>query len=347
MIEIYFSGKMLFEFKDKNIVQIAGLNEESKRLIVDIYYKVFKGYKFSEVDMEGMNGYYPEIKKDGQIIKKDNNIVIKLTDINDIMEQLSIKSDSILLKYLLSLGGELPVSRALNKVEENLMELSIELDRLIQNKIDMDNVSIITEVSGVDLKKVIKSFVDVNFIDYKNKKKPLWLFKDKDLINLFLNYTRLILEKDNNFIIIIDGIDARIGLDVYKYFIDKLYLLSEKYSNLNIWLIPKTCDGVWVNYEIFDNTYIISDKLITFEDFDITYESICRNYPDNNLPTRFQVLEVLLKILPFHYADKTYLQTKETVILQVFLKLQDNEPLKIKESGLSHLETNFLTSINR
>lgn len=345
MIEINFSGEKIFEFKDSSFIQMLGLNEELKRLVIDIYIKIFSGYKFSDIDMEAMNGYYPEVKKDGKVLKKDDNIVIKLSSIDDFIEQLQVKSDSIFFKYLLSLNKELSISKELSKIEESLMGLSIELDKFIDNKMSLEDFSIMTNVYGVDLKKIIKSFIDISYIDQRNHRKALWLLRDKEIINLFLSTARLLIEENNNITVIIDGLDTKIGLKTYTYFIDKLYDLVKEFPNFKIWLIPKTENGILLNYEIFDSTYILSDEIIPMGDFDITYESICRNYPDNNLPTRFQVLEALLKLFSFHHSEKTYWASKETVILQVFLNLIDKSPIKFENPELSNLEIKFLTSL--
>lgn len=345
MIEINFGGEKIFEYKDNSFIQITGLNEELKRLILDIYLKIFSGYKFSEVDMEAMNGYYPEIKKQGKILKKDDITVIKLSSFEDIIEHLQVKNDSILFKYLISLGSELSTNKAINKVEESLFELSIVLDELINNKIPVENLNVMTNVHGIEFKKIIKTFIDIDFIDIKNQRKPLWLLKDKELLDFFLNITELIIEKNNNVMIIIDGLDIRLDLGVYNYFIDKLYDLTEKHSGFKMWLIPRTEKGVRLDYTIFKNTYILNDSIMSMGDFDSTYESICRNYPDNNTPTRFQVLKTLLRLFPFHYNDKTHRLSKETVILQVFLKLLDEIPIKLENVGLSNLENNFLISL--
>ncbi|HAE91200.1 MAG TPA: hypothetical protein DCG60_00890 [Tissierella sp.] len=347
MIEINFSGKKLFEFKDSGFIQILGLDEELKRLIIDIYIKIFSGYKFSDVDIEAMNGYYPEVKKDEKVLKKDDNIVIKLSSIDDFIEQLQVKNDSTFFKYLLSLNKELSINTALSKVEESLMGLSIELDKFIDDKMSLEDFSIMTNVYGVDLKKIIKSFIDIDFIDQHNHRKALWLLNDKDIINLFLSTIRLLIEENNNVTVIIDGLDTKIGLKTYTYFKNKLYCLAEEYPNFKIWLIPKTESGIWLNYEIFDSTYILSDEIIPMGDFDITYESICRSYPDNNLPTRFQVLEALLKLFSFHHSEKTYWPSKETIILQVFLNLLDKGSIRLENPELSNLETKFLTSFIR
>lgn len=347
MIDINFSGEKIFEFKDSSIIQITGLNEELKRLIVDIYMKIFSGYKFSDVDMEAMNGYYPEIKDEGKILKKDDITVIKLSSIEDIVEQLQVKNDSILFKYLLSLGNELSTIKAINKVEESLIELCIGLDELIKNKISMENLSVMTNVYGIEFKKIIKSFINIDFIELSNQRKPLWLLKHKELIDLFLNTIKLIIEKDNNVIVIIDGLDVKIELGVYNYLIGKLYELTEEHSNFKIWLIPKTENGIRLDYKIFENTYILNESIVPMGDFDSTYESICRNYPDNNLPTKMQVLRTLLRLFSFHHSDKLYRLSKETVILQIFLKLLDEEPIKLENTELSNLETNFLTSFKR
>lgn len=344
MIKINFSGKKIFEFKDNNFIQIIGCNEDLKRLIVDVYLKVFNGYRFLDIDMEGMNGYYPEIIKEEKALKKDDIKVIKLSTIEDIVVQLQVKSDSILLKYLLSLSKELPINKALSEIEIGLTELSVELDKLIESTISIGDVSVVTNISDIDFKKITKSFIDIDFMDQYNQIKPLWLLKDIELINLFLNVIRLTIKENNNVTTIIDGLDIRLGLETYNYFIDRLYGLTKEYSNFKIWLIPKTKEGVRIDYEVFEDTYILNDNTVSLGDFDTTYESICRNYPDNNIPTKIQVLNSILKLFPFHYKDKKYYLSKETVILQIFLKLLDESPIRIENTQLSNLETKFLTS---
>lgn len=345
MIEINFSGKKIFEFKDNSFIQITGWNEELKRLIVNIYFKIFNGYKFSDIDMEAMNGHYPEVTKEGRVFKKDDIIVIRISSIDDILQELQIKNNSVLFKYLLSLGKELSINRVLSKVEESLTELSIELDELMKEKIAVGDIAIITNIHGIDFKKIANTFIGVEFIDFYNQRKPLWLLKDREVINLFLNIIGLIIEENNNVTVIIDGLDIGIGLETYNYFTNKLYDLTEEYFNFKTWLIPKTKEGIRLDYKIFENTYILNDNVVSLGNFDITYESICRNYPDNNLPTKTQVMESLLKLFPFHHSNKDYFPSKEIVILQVFLKLLHENPVRVNNTGLSSLETKFLTSL--
>ncbi len=344
MIEINFSGKKIFEFKDNNIIQIIGRNEDLKRLIVSIYSRVFNGYKFSDIDMEGMNGYYPEITWEGKILKKDDIKIIKLSSVEDIVGQLQVKNNSILLKYLFSLSEKLSINRVLGEIEVGLSKLSVELDRIIKNAISIGDISMVTNVSDIAFKKIIKSFIDIDFINQNNQIKPLWLLKDIEFIDLFLNVIRLTIEGNNNVTVIIDGLDTRLGLGTYHYFIDKLYELIKEHFNFKIWLMPKTEEGVRADYEIFENTYILNDNVISLGNFDITYESICRNYPDNNLPTKTQVLKSILKLFPFHCENRKYYLSKEIVILQVFLKLLDENPIRVENAQLSNLETKFLAS---
>lgn len=344
MIDINFKGKKIFEFKDTNFIQIVGHNEELKRLIIDIYLKIFNGYKFSDTDIEAMNGYYPEIIKEEYTFKKGDITVIKISNRDDIINQLQVKNKSILFKYLISLEENVSISRTLYKVEESLAELSIKLDKLIEYKFSSKDASITSGICDVALKNIIKSFIDIDFIDQHNQVKPLWLLTDNELISLLLNVIELIIKENNKVTLIIDGLDIEIMLETYNYFINKLYNLSKKHSNFKIWLIPKSEKGVKIDYSIFENTYVLNNSIISIGSFDTTYESICRNYPNNNLPTKSEVLKSLLRLFPFHYDEKFYNLSKETVILQVFLKLLNERPIRLENAELSNLETKFLTN---
>lgn len=89
------------------------------------YTKIFSGYKFSDTDIEAMNGYYPEIIESGKPLKKKDVFVIRLTNVNDIIEQLSTKKNSILMKNVLGLNNNIIVSELIGRLEEVLIELSV------------------------------------------------------------------------------------------------------------------------------------------------------------------------------------------------------------------------------
>lgn len=345
MIEINFRGSNIFSFKDENLIQILGKNEELKRLVIDIYLKIFNGYKFSDIDMEAMKGFYPEIIRENEILKKNDMSVIRISNIEDIFKELQINKGSVLLEYILSLSNDLSIVSTLDKFEESLLRLSIELDKQIEKDISSENLSIETEFSGIDFKKIITSFIKINFITDNNLRKPLWLLEEIELLDLFLDVIKLLINNKKSITLIIDGLDIRLDVKEYNYFIREINLLSEENSNFKVWLLPKSENGILVDYNVFNNTYIFNKEIMPMGDFDEAYESICRNYPDNNLPSRQKVLFSLLKLLPFYNEDNIYHFSKEVVILQIFFKLLDWEPMNVENKGLSKLETNFLTSI--
>lgn len=347
MIEIGFAGKDIFKYKDDSLIQLVGLNQELKNLIVEIYLKILDGYKFTDEDMEAMKGFYPTVKKQGQALKKNDISVIKISQIEDIIGELQVKNGSTLLKYLTSLNDDMDICNSLIKVEESFIELSIIIDQLLGEKISAEDISIKTDICNINFKKIITTFIEVGFSNENDEKKPLWLMRNRELIDLFLEVIKIVIEKDENITIIIDGLDIRLETDVYNYFIEKLYKLTNEYYNFKVWLIPKTVEGVWKDYHTFSNTYILNEDIKSMGDFETAYESICRNYPSNNIPTEKEVLKVLLELYSFHKKDQLYNFSKEAVILEVFLKLLDEPPLNIVNSTLTDLEIKFLTSNRR
>lgn len=347
MNEIYFKGLKIFEFDDDSAIQIIGSNNYLIRIILDVYCKIFSGYRFSDLDIEAMNGYYPEVRENGKILKKNDIIVIRLSETEDILDELTTKKGSILMEYLLSLNIELSINEVIEKVDKSLIELSICIDNLIKEKLATTDIFVKTEINEINLDKIIKSFIDTNFVNAVEERIPLWLLEDSQVVDLFINIIELILEEGKKTRVIIDRLDSKMEVREYEKLVRILFELTEKYSNFGIWIIPSSEKGVFVDYRIFNNTYIVNEDIIKLGDFDITYESICRNYPDNNIPEKQEVLSSLLQKLPFHTKGKQYLPTKETIITLIFLKLLGEENIgEIKNINLSKLEYNFLTSFN-
>lgn len=345
MKEIYFKGSKIFEFNDDNAIQIIGTNNYLIRTVSDIYHKIFNGYRFSDIDIEAMNGYYPEVRENGKVLKKNDIVTIRLSGMEDILEQLMVKRNSILVKYISSLSSDLLISKVMEKIDRTLVELSICIDNLIEEKLSTRDMSIKTDINDINLDKIVNNFMDINFANLNGERIPLWLLKDSQLVDLFINIMELILEGGKTTKVIIDKLDSKMEIKEYKKLVSTLFDLTEKYSNFGIWIIPSTEKGVFVDYRIFDNTYIFNEEIIKLGDFEITYESICRNYPDNNIPGKKEVLRSLLQHFPFHTQEKEYLPTKETIIMFVFLKLLgEEEAVDVKISELSKLEYNFLTS---
>ncbi len=343
MKEIFFKGVKIFEFNDDKVIQIVGSNNYLIRVITEIYHKVFTGYRFSDIDIEAMNGYYPEIRENGKVLKKNDILVIKTSDIEDILDQLTIKRNSVLTQYILSLNNNLLISKSLENIDQSLTELSILIDEFMKEKIATEELHIKTDVVNINLDKIIKTFIDINFLNQYEERTPLWLLDDYQAIDLFLNIIKIILEDGKKTKIIIDKIDSKIDINNYKMLIKELFNLTEEYSNLGLWIIPGSKEGVLVDYKVFNNTYIINEEVTVLRDFELTYESICRNYPSNDVPTRKEVLVSLMKLLPFHKEEKEYLFTKEAIIISIFLKLLGAEDkIKVKEHELSRLEYNFL-----
>lgn len=347
MKEIYVKGSKLFEFKDENAIQIVGRNIELITMIIDIYYKVFNGYKFTDVDVEAMGGYYPEVIKNGQSLKKKDMFLIKLSNMNDMIDQLTRNKTSILMKNILYLKDNMLVNELLIDIEERLTKLSIQIDELLDDKMKMEDISIKNDVYNMNFKNIVKNFIDVNFIRDNSDRVPSWLLDENESIDLFINLIKLVIDLGEEITIIVDRIDSQMNILNYRRLIKKLYKLTEQNSNFKIWIVPSTSEGVFLDYTIFKNTYIISDEITKLGDFTTTYESICRNYPDNNIPKEEEVLRSLLQFLPFYNEEHQYYPTREVIIMSIFQKLLgDKEDIILEYSQLSRLEKKFLTKLN-
>ncbi len=348
MKEVYFKGTKIFEFQDENVMQIMGENRYLIRLIVEIFYRILNGYKFSDTDIEAMNGYYPEVIENGETLKKNDILVIKISEWKDILEQMTTKKNSILMNYILSLSGDLEINKATEEIEKSLIELSLSIDNIIKNNLLTTELFVETSTKNINFKKLINSFINIDYVNKIEERIPLWLFNECEAVNLFIKITDLALENGKESRMIIDMLDSKLEIKQYNYLIKKLIDLTEKHSNFGVWIIPSSEKGVLVDYSIFNSTYIVNDDMIKLGDFHITYESICRNYPDNKAPTEKEVLKALLTLFPFHRPEKSYQLTRETVIMFVFLDLLGKERgVVVNKDHLTQLEYNFLINTDK
>lgn len=349
MKEIFFKGRKIFEFDDSNGIQVIGSNTYFITLIVDIYMKVFNGYRYSDIDIDAMNGYYPEVREDGEILTKKELSVIQISDLEDVINQLTLKKNSILMKNILSFGSEIDISNSIRKLEEILIELSILIDRLLESRLDLDKISIKGYVDNVNYNKIVDTFLNFNFsIGDSDDRIPSWLLDESQSIDLLINLLNLLIESGDTITVIVDRLDAKLEYDNYHKLINELYELCVKNSNFNIWLIPSTKEGVLLDYYLFKNTFIVNEEAFKLGDFDTTYESICRSYPDNNYPSKEEVLTALLQYYPFHNRNTVYTLNKELISMSVFMELLgENKDINILRDDLTTLEMNFLTNNNQ
>ncbi len=144
-----------------------GNNNYLTRTVSDVYYKVFSGYRFSEIDIEAMNGYYPEVRENGRALKKNDLIVIRLSDVEDLLEQFTIKRNSILEKHILSFNDNILINGSIEQIDRALVELSLCIDNLVEESLSTKDMFIRTEVNDINLDKIIKKFYRYKFCKHR------------------------------------------------------------------------------------------------------------------------------------------------------------------------------------
>lgn len=348
MTEIRANGKTILNIKENNIIQILGNNLELKKKIINIIDQTFEGYKYSYIDIDYMDGFYPEIlRKDRTKYKKKDRLFLRLSSIDDVLDEFKLGSGSLLLNYINSITDDIEIALYLDKVEEALLNLSNALDNNLNKKFENENIFLNTVLSNMDMKDITKTFYEVNYSDPNKKLKPLWLFKEEEVISLFISIMISMIEGKEDILLVLDGIDSEMSNRGYDMFISKLLGLLEVYPNLEILSLPKNEFGVIMNKEVFSNTYILNEEVIELREFDMTYDIICDHYPDLIYPTEEQVMYALLILYPNINRDILYSSSVETIILQIFLNLLDEDNVKVENSSLSRLEINFLTSLSK
>lgn len=330
-----FKGESIFRFSRDENMQIIGSNIDLKNLIVDLLKRLANKYRFKQVDMEAMDNQYPYIELNGEeSLVKPNFLVVD--NLLDIVEHLSKNKNSLLEKNILKLENKLEVAKLLELLEDEFLRFIYSFENIINDLLGLRESQIDLSLKKFSLKEIYNKFMDLNYLQNKIHK-PLWLMEEKTIVDIFFRLLELV---DEEYIIVLRNLD--VNLQGYKSFLEEILDISRRNLNLKIWNMPSLDQGIILEDYYFDKTVVLGRDEIYLENFDLTYESICRNYPSNKYPEREQVLEAILYGLNRDFFKEKYPKTANNLIFSIFMKLNDIDIKFEKLIDLDKMEENYL-----
>lgn len=344
-MEIKCNNAKLFEYEEENFLQLLGDNKDRIKDIVKIYSDYFSNAKYTDLEIMSWQHGLPEVVIDGTKISRTRKEVLVLSSAEDIYRQMSLVKDSLLSEYLDNFAGNMELARKMEALEDLLLEYALDLESLIQ--LNGYALKIKVDAEGVNFKSLLKNFLDFSICREGDilSQEP-WQHKMKEVVDIFVEM--LILqsrERECDTDIILNRLDVHLEDKVYKTLLESLKKESELNSKIHVWNIPENETNYLTDEESFEKTYVVKDNNYELGSFASSYESICRNYPDNNYPNEDMVKEAIIKKFPNHNSSKAYALSKELIILKLYLDLmQIDSKIKIDHSKVTDLELNFLTA---
>lgn len=339
---------VLFEYYENSFIQLLGNNREHICRTVNFFKKYFSRKRYSENELEYCGGNEPEITVDGEIMAKNRKKVIVLSSMEDLIEQLKFKKDSLLYSYYSEiLTVSLESSDYIHRIKNVMEEYEAYIDGNIFQKFKFIKPDIYLKEISADT--VLKHFYDLKYTDENCQSFELYQYEHSDVIDIFLILIENIdLDESSEIEILLYGLDNYLNTDSYNKFLNSLMEISKKRKNLNIWNIPFRSENILISKEAFENSYVFKKEVYKMEDFELTYSSICLNYPSCKNPDKDEVIEVLLKYYPHFNQEETVFKNRKTVILKVFLELlNENCEIKLDDKNIDELEEAYLSDLKK
>ena len=109
--------------------QIIGQNQQLKYYMWQIFMWYFDGKKYSEEDLSLFNQEEPEILCEGKSLKRNSFSVISISDIQDLLEQMSYKRGTVACDFLKLHLNTVDVMTEVDEINDKLDKISLTVNR--------------------------------------------------------------------------------------------------------------------------------------------------------------------------------------------------------------------------
>ncbi|MDD6401975.1 MAG: CRISPR-associated protein Csn2-St [Lachnospiraceae bacterium] len=255
-----------YDINVEKITQLCGQNVYKKNCIIDVISKYFSGEKYHE---------YEEVRNDnilidGNVIGRKNKICYRISNINDLIYEISINKNSILSKYIKIQLNDFDSQFELEQIDNILTKLFSKLNYDIANSIgDIELTYRLSALWDMVQKTQVES-IDGNYIENKSAFQLLQIF-----INIIKNIQST---NPESMILIFENIDHIISKKEYRDIISLCDLLTKEYDIS--FVFSTSLDGyVFVSEEVIEGINVINDEIFSFPELVHIQQYVNDNYP--------------------------------------------------------------------
>lgn len=298
--------------------QIVGLNQELKYYIWLLLNWYFGGKKYTENDLSLFGFEEPIIQSEEKILNRKEFKLITIERAEDLHEQLSFKKGTIAYEYLLQILNRLELTSHIEKLNDTLEHLSIEINKTAQVEVKdvLYKVDVVDFVKETVIKNHLIQLVEREGVVVSNE----LIGNERKFLILLAMLERILEESPDKYLLLIKNADEYISKRNYQQIVERIIRDSDVYGNLFVLNFITIVGSIALLPHLVECINIIGDHIESLPELDFIYSRYRKHYPLSDVPSEEQFRESLSKICSF-------LITKE--IGEFSFSVEDKVTLKV------------------
>ncbi len=298
--------------------QIVGLNQELKYYIWLLLNWYFGGKKYTENDLSLFDFEEPIIQSEEKILNRKEFKLITIERAEDLHEQLSFKKGTIAYEYLLQILNRVELTSHIEKLNDTLEQLSIEINKTAQVEVKdvLYKIDVVDFVKETIIKNHLIQLVEREGVVVSNE----LIDNDRKFLILLAMLERILEESPDKYLLLIKNADEYISKRNYQQIVERIIRDSDVYGNLFVLNFITIVGSIALLPHLVECINIIGDHIESLPELDFIYSRYRKHYPLSDVPSEEQFRESLSKICSF-------LITKE--IGEFSFSVEDKVTLKV------------------
>lgn len=301
--------------------QIIGQNQQLKYYMWQLLMWYFDGKKYSEEDLSLFNQEEPEILSDGKVLKRKDFKVISISDIQDLLEQMSYKKGTVAFDFMKLKLDTIDVMTEVDGINDRLDRISLTVNQNLN--LSIDNVTYHTESCLVTSEQLLSKYFQPYF-NYQEKNIAFEFVNNETKVMFLLKMIKEKLKNDTgNILLVFKNMDDYLDYSSFIRICESITQITSEFPNFYCTIFPSNESYLYVTKETIESVTIVSDYIESLYDLDFMYERFVGRYPSNNVPTKKEFLILLQKNASYLFSDQ---------ITYVSLGISDMVAIKILNS---------------
>lgn len=301
--------------------QIIGQNQQLKYYMWQLLMWYFDGKKYSEEDLSLFNQEEPEILSDGKVLKRKDFKVISISDIQDLLEQMSYKKGTVVFDFMKLKLDTIDVMTEVDGINDRLDRISLTVNQNLD--LSIDNVTYHTESCLVTSEQLLSKYFQPYF-NYQEKNIAFEFVNNETKVMFLLKMIKEKLKNDTgNILLVFKNMDDYLDYSSFIRICESITQITSEFPNFYCTIFPSNESYLYVTKETIESVTIVSDYIESLYDLDFMYERFVGRYPSNNIPTKKEFLILLQKNASYLFSDQ---------ITYVSLGISDMVAIKILNS---------------